>query len=177
MLKQKFCCLICLVASYCSLSVAICHRSVSNQLNGPAPHDAPACRTTTRRSETSQSCFCVLTNNIPTMASSTPVVLVTGASRGIGLSTVQYLLQSGLSSASIPKSNVITLSRSLPSALSDLQKKNSDNLECVQGDVLDESVHEKVVKRAVERWGRLDAVVLNAGVIEFGRIADAEVGR
>lgn len=109
------------------------------------------------------------------MASSTPVVLVTGASRGIGLSTVQYLLQSGLSSASIPKSNVITLSRSLPSELSALQKKNSDNLECVQGDVLDEKVHEKVVNRAVEKWGRLDAVVLNAGVIEFGRIADAEV--
>ncbi|CAO1623113.1 unnamed protein product [Sympodiomycopsis kandeliae] len=107
------------------------------------------------------------------MVSSNPVVLVTGASRGIGLSTVQYLLQSGLSSPTISRANVITLSRSLPSALADLQKNNEGALECVQGDILDESVHEQVVKRAVEKWGRLDAVILNAGVIEFGRIADA----
>lgn len=109
--------------------------------------------------------------------STNPVVLVTGGSRGIGISTVQYLLQSGLKSAQIPRANVITLSRSLPSELSELQERNKDELECVQGDLLDESIHKKVVDRALDRWGRLDALVLNAGVIEFGRVADAEVSQ
>lgn len=108
--------------------------------------------------------------------SSLPVIIVTGASRGIGLSTVQYLLNSSaLSSPSVPKCNVVTLSRSLPEGLSSLQKDHKDQLECVQGDVLDESVHDRLVKRALDKWGRLDGLILNAGVIEFGTVAGGKV--
>lgn len=104
-----------------------------------------------------------------TATSSTPVVLVTGASRGIGLSIVSYLL-GATPSKTIKPVKVITLSRSLPQALADLQKQYPDDLETVQGDVLDEGVHKRVVDVAIKKWGRLDGMVLNAGSMEIGRV-------
>lgn len=121
--------------------------------------------------------FARRSQNMP--SSSTPVVLVVGASRGIGLAIVQYLLHASpkTTSPTISKSNVITLSRSLPSELKDLQSKHGEQLECVQGDILEEKTHKDVVDKALAKWGRLDGVVSNAGIIEFGRLADAKVSR
>ncbi|CAO1622479.1 unnamed protein product [Parajaminaea phylloscopi] len=104
-----------------------------------------------------------------TKPSSKPVVLVTGASRGIGLSIVSFLL-GATASKTIQTAKVVTLSRSLPQALSELQKAYPDDLESVQGDVLDEAVHKKAVEVAQAKWGRLDAVILNAGTMEIGRV-------
>lgn len=106
--------------------------------------------------------------------SSHPVVLVTGASRGIGLSVTSLLLEG---TKTIPSSNVVTISRSLPDSLQDLQKQqegseNSTSIIIHQGDVCNDEDNRAAIDKALKRWGRLDAVVLNAGVIEFARIAD-----
>lgn len=77
----------------------------------------------------------------------------------------------------IAPANVITISRSLPDELKKLQKEQDDSkadtsLIIFQGDVCSEQDNEKVIQQAISKWGRLDALILNAGVIEFARLAD-----
>lgn len=57
-------------------------------------------------------------------------ILVTGASRGIGLSCARILLDKF-------NCNVVTLSRSLTDELQALKKEYNDRIEIVQGDVVD----------------------------------------
>lgn len=103
-----------------------------------------------------------------------PVVLVTGASRGLGLAITSILLRG---SKAIAPSNVITISRSVPNSLQQLSKEQQESkaetsLIIKQGDVCSEIDTKQLVEEAITKWGRLDAVVLNAGVIEFARLAD-----
>lgn len=107
-----------------------------------------------------------------TMPSKNPVVLVTGASKGLGLEVARLLLEGN---ARIPAANVVTLSRTLPDELRQLGQQGGGretSIESVQGDVTSESDNEKAVGLAISKWGRLDGVVLNAGIIDFVRIAD-----
>ena len=53
---------------------------------------------------------------------------------------------------------------------------DSPALLVVQGDVTDAKTNQKAVDGAVEKWGRLDALILNAGVVKFARLADAVSG-
>ena len=87
-----------------------------------------------------------------------PVIILTGASRGLGLSILQLLLKAG--------ARVVTLSRSKPDALVQLQEQYKDQLEVVQGDAASVEDNAGVVKAAVDRWGGIDGVVVNAGTIE-----------
>lgn len=110
----------------------------------------------------------------PSMAPSAshPVVLVTGASKGLGLCIASLLVKG---TKTIPPSNVVTLSRSVPPALSALEsetKAQATSLLVVQGDMTSQEDNARTVDAAIAKWGRLDGVVLNAGVIEFARIAD-----
>lgn len=106
-----------------------------------------------------------------TTPSKHPVVLVTGASKGLGLEVARLLLQGN---ARIPAANVVTLSRTLPDELRQLGQQGGleTSIESVQGDVTSEGDNEKAVAVAISKWGRLDGVVLNAGIIDFVRIAD-----
>jgi len=98
-----------------------------------------------------------------------PVVLVTGASRGIGLAITTFLLESF-------GTRVITISRSITPQLKDLSTKYSDRIVIVQGDITNASVHEEAVTSAQQKYNRLDAVILNAGTVEpLGRVTDPEV--
>lgn len=98
-----------------------------------------------------------------------PVVLVTGGSRGIGLAIVKSLLNG---TAKTPASNVVTLSRSSPDGLQALVSQFPDSLAVVQGDVTQRADNDRAVQAALNRWSRLDALVLNAGISDFVRIAD-----
>lgn len=99
------------------------------------------------------------------------VILVTGGSRGIGLAVVKLLLEG---SKTIPQSRVVTLSRSVPDELRALSEapEAKDRLAIVQGDVTKRPDNDRAVKEALQRWDRLDGVVLNAGIAELDRIAD-----
>lgn len=99
-----------------------------------------------------------------------PVVLLTGASKGLGLSTLSLLLSAPLSA------RVVCVSRSLSAELSSLAQSHPDNVELVQGDVALRETSKRAVNKAIERWGALDAVVLNAGSLEpLGRVAEVDV--
>ncbi|SPO32795.1 related to dehydrogenase [Ustilago trichophora] len=102
-----------------------------------------------------------------------PVVLLTGASRGLGLAILKLLL-SGSSSASapFPASRVVTISRTLSPELSNLQSSHASSLICIQGDVTSASINTRAVSEAIEKFGRLDSVILNAGVVSTEKLSD-----
>ena len=97
------------------------------------------------------------------------VVITTGASRGIGLTASRLLLAGTLS---IPASRVVTLSRSRSPALDTLANEFPDDLVIVQGDVTTQEDNNKAVRTAVNKWGRLDGLILNAGIVSFGHLAE-----
>lgn len=99
------------------------------------------------------------------------VVLITGASRGMGLKAAQFLLEG---THSIPASRVVSLSRSCPAELLEVHKQFPNDLLVVQGDVTQEADNRKAVSAALDKWGRLDAVVLNSGLIKFAPLASMD---
>ncbi|PWY96987.1 NAD(P)-binding protein [Testicularia cyperi] len=105
-----------------------------------------------------------------------PVVLLTGASRGLGLGILKLLLSGSGSlstgSASFQAASVVTVSRTLSDELKALQTQHPDDLVCVQGDVADPNVNQHAVQTATHKWGRLNSVVLNAGIVTTDKIAD-----
>ncbi|CAE6426821.1 unnamed protein product [Rhizoctonia solani] len=102
------------------------------------------------------------------MASS-PVIIVTGASRGIGLAVVGALLKSY-------KARVVTLSRTRTPEISALASEHQDSLVLFEGDVTEEQSALSAVDLAKSKFGRLDGLILNAGVLEpIGRIGSSEL--
>ncbi|MGA5541575.1 SDR family NAD(P)-dependent oxidoreductase [Mycobacterium sp. NPDC051198] len=91
------------------------------------------------------------------------VFLVSGASRGLGRSIVEAALGAG--------HRVVAGIRST-TALSDLAAQKPDHLAVVQLDVTDDEQVRAAVATAVERFGRLDVLVNNAGYANMAAIED-----
>jgi len=92
-----------------------------------------------------------------------PVVVVTGASKGLGLAVTRLLLRSF-------GARVVALSRTQPP---DLLALASDDLFIVPCDLSNESAVENALSQAKETFKYIDGLVLNAGVLEpLGRIGD-----
>lgn len=85
-----------------------------------------------------------------------PVALVTGGSRGIGLAITYRLLADGYCVQ-------VLGTRATPPALAD-ELSGNDNLGYTSGDVAEPEVHRRFVETTLERWGRIDLLVNNAGV-------------
>ncbi|MBN8292581.1 SDR family oxidoreductase [Rhodobacter sp. NTK016B] len=95
------------------------------------------------------------------------VALVTGAARGIGLATVQLFLEQGW--------RVAMLDRDVPaldSACAGLEGAHPFYCDVSEPDEIDSTIAE-----ILAHFGRIDALVNNAGVADFGPIAETDFKR
>ena len=110
------------------------------------------------------------------------VVLVTGSSRGIGKATIIEFAKNGY--------NVVINYVESKKAVEDLKKfvENEYNIRAlaIRADVSDEKEVKEMIDEIIEKFGRLDAVVNNAGIVwdrsfdeitieEFRRTLDVNV--
>lgn len=91
------------------------------------------------------------------------VWFVTGASKGLGLSLVKKLLARG--------ETVAATSRFLP-ALKRAVDEVSENFLPMEVDLSDERNVRAAIKKTMERFGRIDVVVNNAGFGQFGTLEE-----
>jgi NAD(P)-dependent dehydrogenase (short-subunit alcohol dehydrogenase family) len=101
---------------------------------------------------------------------SKPVVIVTGASRGLGVAIAQWLAKLGAS---------VVLTARTSTDLLKTEKNIRDNggrAISIPGDISNYLNCEKIVKETIRRFGRLDAVVNNEGNIEpIASIAEGHI--
>jgi len=83
------------------------------------------------------------------MSKEQKVVIVTGASQGLGAGFVKAFLERG--------HKVVATSRSI-------EPSTAPNIVTVAGDIGDPATAERVVNAAIEKFGRVDTLVNNAGI-------------
>lgn len=93
-----------------------------------------------------------------------PVAIVTGAASGIGRAAVELFVERG--------HRVVACD--LTDTVHDMFA-GIEAIETVVGDVVEEATNHELVARAERRWGRLDVVVLNAGVRGSGQIESIDL--
>jgi NADP-dependent 3-hydroxy acid dehydrogenase YdfG len=96
------------------------------------------------------------------------VALVTGASSGIGEATARALAAEGASVAIVARR--LDRLNALADSIGD-----RDQVEVIEADVTDEDQARSAVDRTASRFGRLDTLVNNAGVMLLGPIVDAPI--
>ncbi|OCF32718.1 cytoplasmic protein [Kwoniella heveanensis CBS 569] len=100
------------------------------------------------------------------MSSKSPVLILTGASRGLGLAVLRILLTKH-------NARVATLSRTITPELKGLADEvGQDRILPVRGDVSKPEDNVRAVEETANKWGQVDGLVLNAGTIDPGKIAD-----
>ena len=93
-------------------------------------------------------------------------VVVTGASRGLGAAIATSLVAEG--------ANVVAAARSTD-ALDALAAQAPDSIEPTACDMRDRDAVETLVDTCLERFGRVDAVVNNAGIAPAGKLVDTDL--
>jgi NADP-dependent 3-hydroxy acid dehydrogenase YdfG len=91
------------------------------------------------------------------------VVAITGASSGIGAATARALVDEGAS---------VVLGARRKDRLAELADELGSAVAVVEMDVRDPGDSQRLVDQAFESFGRLDAIVVNAGVGVYGGIMD-----
>ena len=100
---------------------------------------------------------------------SQPIVIVTGASRGLGEATARILAQMG--------ARVVLNARSSDDlvAVAGRIRSAGGTAEVVVGDVSAPGICERLIQTALDRFGRIDALINNAAMLEpIAAIGDAE---
>ena len=97
------------------------------------------------------------------------VVLVTGASSGIGRASAIEFAKRGASLVLVSRS-----ATTLADAAADCRAAGATAVECVPADVLDPDAVQAAVDRATGTFGRLDVVVHAATVMAYGRVEDIQ---
>ena len=95
--------------------------------------------------------------------SKNPVAIITGGSRGIGAATALLLASKGWNIA-------ITCSSTLEDANCIIKKcEKVNNIEgiAIQADVSIDEECQKTIQETVKKWGRIDALINNAGTSKF----------
>jgi NAD(P)-dependent dehydrogenase (short-subunit alcohol dehydrogenase family) len=90
------------------------------------------------------------------------VVLITGGSRGLGLALARAYGEQGAKLALCARDE-----RELADARDDLARRGTAVIS-IPCDVTDQAQVESMVREVVERWGRIDVLVNNAGTIQVG---------
>ena len=93
------------------------------------------------------------------------VILITGANSGIGKAAAELLTEAGMKCllTARNKEKLDRLAERLPGAA------------VVAGDMIDPALPQRLVDTALEKFGRLDAVFNNAGVMNIGSIEEADL--
>ena len=99
------------------------------------------------------------------MKSTNRVAIVTGSASGIGAATALELSRRGFSV-------LVNYSKSKEKA--ELIASQCKDAITVQADVSDDAECRKLVKAALDKWGRVDALVNNAGTTKFVKHADLD---
>jgi len=97
------------------------------------------------------------------------VAYITGGTKGIGLGIAESMLQQGM--------RVAITGRNLESAQKvqvELEKKFNGQVLAIQSDVRSYDDEKKAIMQVIEKWGRLDVAVANAGVGHFASILEME---
>lgn len=93
------------------------------------------------------------------------VIAVTGASAGIGAATARQLVKAG--------AKVSVQARRAERLTSLADELGEQNVLPVVGDVQDPAAAQDLVAKTVEHFGRMDSIIVNAGVGRYGGILDA----
>ncbi len=93
------------------------------------------------------------------------VIAVTGASSGIGLASARMLVEGG--------ARVAVQARRSERLDQLVDELGSDKVVSIPGDVADPAAARALVAGAVQRFGRLDSIVVSAGIGAYGGILDA----
>jgi len=94
------------------------------------------------------------------------VAVVTGATKGMGLATVEALLNEGVK---------VTLVARDKNLLEEIELKYSNlhkEVQIIKGDVADSSLPKKVIEHTVNKWGKVDILVNNAGGPPMGNFLE-----
>jgi NADP-dependent 3-hydroxy acid dehydrogenase YdfG len=103
---------------------------------------------------------------VPTRSIEGTVAVITGASAGIGAATARSLVDGGAR---------VALGARRDDRLAGLVGElGADKAVAVAGDVRDPQYNDSLVAAAVDRWGRLDTVVANAGIGAYGGILELD---
>ncbi|MFT4148890.1 MAG: glucose 1-dehydrogenase [Paracoccaceae bacterium] len=97
------------------------------------------------------------------------VALITGGNRGIGLAIAELFVEAG--------AQCLLTSRSETDGLRRLLAENPDRTAWHRADVTDEAAPDAMVKAALDRFGRLDVLVNNAGIADNGDFHDFDDAR
>ena len=96
------------------------------------------------------------------------VAIVTGASKGMGLSTVESLAQNGVKVMMVSRNR-----KNLVSASDNFNNKGYE-VDYTVGDVSDQNLPKKVVSKTLKKWGSVDILINNAGGPPFGRLEEID---
>ena len=98
------------------------------------------------------------------------IVLVTGGASGIGLGTIEYLLEQGTY-------EVISVSRGEKNIALAKEKlgENAEKVLFLQGDISKEEDCNRVYNEIENRYGRLDGLVNSAGIIKLGGLEEQTI--
>ena len=93
------------------------------------------------------------------------VAIITGAAQGVGLCAVKMFLDEG--------AKVVATDINGEKLVANIEALNNENVIAVQHDVSSEEDWKNVVEKALEKFGKLDVLVNNAGLI-LGKTVEVE---
>ena len=93
------------------------------------------------------------------------VVVVTGAARGIGAATARELARRGAT---------LSLIGIEPERLAELVAELGEQHAAFNADVRDQAALDKAIADTMTRFGRIDALIANAGVVNYGTVRTAD---